>query len=627
VATTLDQRLTRIWETPHDLVGQLTTVDHKIIGRRYIVTAFVFLVAGGLEALVMRWQLALPNQHVVSADAYNKLFSMHGITMIFWYAAPILSGFSNFLWPLILGSRDMAFPRINAFSYWVFLFSGLFLYSSVLIGQEPNAGWVSYTPLAGPTYDAGLNMQFYALGLILLAVSTTGGAINFIVTALRLRAPGMTVARIPVIIWSTLTVSVAVLFSLPALTVDCVFLYFEHQLGMHFFDPSGGGNPLLWEHLFWMFGHPWVYIVVLPAMGMASMMIPTFSRRPLAGHTLVVASTIATGTIGFSVWLHHMFSSGAPMGALTFFSAASMLISVPSAVTVVAWVTTLWLGKPVIRTPMLFMLGFVVLFVIGGVSGVMTAAAPFDWQLTDTYFIVAHLHYVLLGINVFPVAGAMYYWLPKITGRLLNERLGTLSFWTMFVGFNVGFFPMHIAGLLGMPRRIYTYPAGTGWDAVNLVSTIGAALFALGVLLFLIDALSSLWIGPLAGDNPWDAGTLEWSVASPPPAYNFAVIPMVTSREPLWEKRLTIGVAEGIVPGPVLEEGRETVATSALEADTTGVLHMPEDTAVPLLTSLGVLGAGYALLAGSVLWVGLAAAWLFVCITVWLWPSEAELAA
>ncbi len=626
MSTTLEQRLTRIWETPHDLVGQLTTVDHKIIGRRYLVTAFLFLVVGGLEALLMRWQLAQPNQHVLSADAYNKLFTMHGVTMIFWYASPMLSGFSNFLWPLLLGSRDMAFPRLNAFSYWVFLFSGLFLYSSVVVGQEPNAGWVSYAPLSGPMYDAGLNMQFYALGLLLLAVSTTAGAINFIATAAHLRAPGMTLARIPIVIWSTLTVSVAILFSLPPLTADCVYLYFEHRLGMHFFDPSGGGSPLLWEHLFWMFGHPWVYITVLPAMGMASMMIPTFSRRPLAGHRLVVGSTIATGAVGFSVWLHHMFSSGAPMGAMTFFVGASMLISLPSAVTVIAWVTTMWLGKPVVRTPMLFMLGFVVLFVIGGVSGVMTAAAPFDWQLTDTYFIVAHIHYVLLGINVFPVIAAMYYWLPKITGRMLSERLGTWSFWTMFIGFNVAFFPMHISGLLGMPRRIYTYPAGTGWDAVNLISTIGAVLFALGVLIFVIDAISSLRSGPPAGDNPWDAGTLEWSVPSPPPAYNFAVIPIVNSREPLWEKRLTVGIVEGIRAGPVLEEGRETIETTSVDARMADVLHMPEDTAWPLLTSMGVLAAGYALLAGSLLAIGIAAAWLFISITAWLWPSRAELA-
>ncbi len=617
----IDERLTRIWETPHDLVGQLTTVDHKIIGKRYMVTAMLFLALGGAEAAIMRWQLARPDQHLVSAEVYNQLFTMHGVTMIWWYAAPILSGFSNYLWPLMLGSRDMAFPRLNAFSYWAFLLSGLFLYSSVLVGQAPDGAWVSYPPLTEPRYDAGLKIQFYALGLMLLTVSTTAGAINFVVTALRLRAPGMTVRRIPIMIWGTLTASVAILFALPALTVACVFLYFEHRLGMHFFDPTTGGRPVLWEHLFWMFGHPWVYIVVLPAMGMISTMLPTFSRRPLAGYTLVAGATIATGAIGFSVWLHHMFASGASMAGMTYFSGASMLISIPSAVAISAWVTTLWLGKPVIRIPMLFVLGFLVLFVIGGVSGVVTAAIPFDWQVTDTYFVVAHLHYVLIGINLFPVIGAMYYWVPKITGRMLDERLGMWNFWTMFIGFNLGFFPMHIAGLLGMPRRIYTYPAGSGWETVNLLTTIGSYLFAIGIVLFVINVIRSLRVGAPAGDNPWDAATLEWSTSSPPPPYNFAVIPTVRSREPLWEERLAGARESAIRTGPVLEDGRETPATTPVEAQPTEVLHMPEDTAWPLVTALGMLFAGYALLGGKWGWLAVATVWLFVAIVGWLWPK------
>jgi len=621
LATAAD-RLTRIWETPHDLVGQLTTVDHKIVGKRYLVTAMVFLVLGGAEAAVMRWQLAGADMHLLSPETYNQLFTMHGVTMIFWYASPILSGFSNYLWPLLLGSRDMAFPRLNAFSYWAFLFSGLFLYSSVLVGQVPDGAWVSYTPLTGPRYDAGLNIQFYALGLILLTVSTTAGAVNFVVTAIRLRAPGMTVDRIPILIWGTLTASVAILFALPALTVACVFLYFEHRLGMHFFDPTAGGRPVLWEHLFWMFGHPWVYIVVLPAMGMVSTMLPVFSRRSLAGYRWVVAATIATGAIGFSVWLHHMFAMGASMGGLTFFSGASMLISIPSAIAISAWVVTLWLGRPVIRTPMLFVLGFLVLFVIGGVSGVVTAAAPFDWQVTDTYFVVAHLHYVLIGINLFPVIGAMYYWLPKITGRMLDERLGSWNFWTMFIGFNVAFFPMHIAGLLGMPRRIYTYPAGAGWDTVNLISTIGTYIFAVGVLLFVINLARSLRGGPLAGNNPWDANTLEWSTTSPPPVYNFAVIPTVRSRDPLWERRLDSARQSEISAGPVLDEGREAMGTTPLRAEPTSVLHMPEDTAWPLLTAIGMLLAGYALVGARWEWLGISAVWLIVTIGGWLWPGR-----
>jgi cytochrome c oxidase subunit I len=616
--------LDEIWHTPHTLYGRLATVDHKIIGIRYLVTSFVFLVLGGLEAALMRAQLAQPNLHLLSPEAYNQIFTMHGTTMIIWYAAPILSGFSNYLWPLLFGSRDMALPRINALSYWLFLFSGIFLYSSVLVGQMPDRGWFAYAPMTELRYSPALNMDFYALGLLFITISTTVGSINFVVTMLKMRAPGMSINRMPIMGWSTATISLMALFALPSLSAACVFLFFDRRLAMHFFDSTQGGSPLLWQHLFWIFGHPWVYIVVLPAMGMASMIIPTFCRRPLAGYGFVVMSTIMTGLIGFGVWVHHMFATGLPPMAMSFFSAASLTIVIPSAVTVFAWIATLWDSKPVMRTPMLFLLGFVLLFVIGGVSGVMTAALPFDWQLTDTYFVVAHIHYVLVGINVFPVVAAVYYWFPKMTGRMMSERLGRWNFWVMFIGFNVGFFPMHISGLLGMPRRIYTYAGGLGWDAANMVSSIGAYVFALGVLLFFINVIKSRRDGAIAGDNPWDASTLEWSVSSPPPEYNFLVIPTVRSRDPLWEDRLALPERSSVREGPTLAEGRETLATTPLDAELARVLHMPEDTLIPLALALVMLVLFYGVLLRAWWLAGIATFGLYIVINIWLWPKRHE---
>ncbi len=471
-------RLDRIWATRRGLLGALSSVDHKTIGKRYLVTAFVFLLVGGLEAAVMRAQLAQPNQTLLTPEQYNQLFTMHGVTMIFLYALPVLSGFSNFLWPLLLGSRDMAFPRLNAFSYWVFLFSGIFLYASFPLGRAPDAGWFNYVPYASLAFNPGINIDVYALGMILLGVSTTVGSINFVVTLIRTRAPGMSINRVPILVWGTLTASVGNLFAVPAVSLAFFMLWMDRRFGTHFFEVSGGGQPLLWQHLFWMFGHPWVYAIVLPAMGIVSDGLPTFCRRPLVGYTAVALATVTTMVLGFGVWVHHMFATGLPPMSLSFFSAASFIIVIPSAVAVFAWIATIWTGRPQFTTPFLFFAGFVIVFVIGGVSGFMTAAVPVDTQLTDTYFVVAHLHYVLIGINVLPVVGGIHYWFPKFTGRLMSERLGKWTFWMMFIGFNVGFFPMHIAGLLGMPRRIYTYPSGLGWGTVNLVITVGAYLFA-----------------------------------------------------------------------------------------------------------------------------------------------------
>ncbi len=616
-------RLLELWEAPPGIKGMLGSVDHKVIGIRYIVTAFVFLALGGIEALVMRLQLVGPNRTLLTPEQYDQLFSTHGMTMIFLYAAPILSGFSNYLWPLLLGSRDMAFPRLNALSYWIYLASGIFLYVGFLTGNGPNDGWFNYVPYASRDYNPGLNEDFYSLGMVFLGISVTVGAANFIVTAFRTRAPGMSIDRLPILVWGTLTASAANLVVVPAVSLAFFLLWMDRQFGTHFYDPAGNGEPLLWQHLFWIFGHPWVYAIVLPAMGMVSDGLPVFCRRPLVGYSLVALSTVATMILGFGVWVHHMFATGLPGLGLSFFSGASIVIVLPSAVAVFAWLATIWLGRPVITTAFLFFSSMILLFVIGGVSGFMTASVPVDWQLTDTYFVVAHLHYVLIGINVFPVVGAAYFWFPKMTGRLLDERLGRWNFWTMFLGFNLAFLPMHVTGLLGMPRRIYTYSDGMGWDTLNLITSIGSFVFAIGVLLFFANVLRSLKLGAPAVANPWDAPTLEWAVPSPPPPYNFAVIPTVASRHPLWEARVNeAGMVSSVERGMLLEQGKETIGTSALDAAPDMILEMPEDTVAPLVLTIGtsVLFVGLLLKHWSVVAVGGALAAL--ALLVWLWPRR-----
>jgi cytochrome c oxidase subunit I+III len=617
-------RLERIWATEPGVIGWLATVDHKEIGIRYLVTAFAFLILGGIEALVMRVQLAQPEQHLLTPEQYDQLFTMHGITMIFLYAAPILSGFSNYLWPLLLGARDMALPRLNAFSYWVYLLAGFFIYASFLIGAAPNDGWFNYVPYASRAFNPGPNIDFYALGLIFLGLSTTVGAINFMVTMFRMRAPGMSINRVPIMVWGTLTASAGNLLAVPAVSLAFFLLWLDRQFGTHFFNEPEAGHPLLWQHLFWMFGHPWVYAIVLPAMGIVSDALPVFCRRPLVGYTAVALSTVLTMILGFGVWLHHMFATGLPNTALSFFSAASMVIAIPSAVAVFAWLATIATGKLVFRTPFLFFAGFIVLFVIGGVSGFMTGSVPVDWQLTDTYFVVAHIHYVLIGINLFPVIGGIYFWFPKMTGRMMDERLGHLSFWTIFVGFNLAFFPMHVTGLMGMPRRVYTYPAGLGWDTLNLITSVGSFILALGILIFLINIVMSLRRGEIAGPNPWDAPTLEWAVSSPPPPYNFAVIPIVASREPLWEDRLREQVdRSSLYSGPILDHGREALATTPLDAEADVILKMPGDTLLPLSLSLALVAVLTALLAHFWWIAGLCGAASGVLTLVWLWPRAA----
>jgi cytochrome c oxidase subunit I+III len=612
------ERLTQMWDRPRTIKGWLSTVDHKELGKRYIWTAMIFMLLGGLEALIMRMQLARSDQSLLTPEAYDQIFTMHSVTMIFWYAAPILSGFSVFLIPQLIGARDMAFPRANAFSYWTFLASGIFLYWSLLFRQAPHAGWFAYPPFTDANYSPGLGMDFYALALLFFTISMTVGAINFIVTIFHLRAPGMAISRMPLLGYSTLTASLASVFSMPSLAVACVFLELQRRWGFHFYDPSGHGNPLLWQQLFWFFGHPWVYIIFLPATGMISMLLPVFSRRPIVGYPYVALSTVMTGVVGFGVWVHHMFATGMAHMSMSFFSAASMTISIFSAVQVFAWLATVWKGRPVLTASMHFALGFLALLVVGGLDGIVTAVIPIDWQITDTYWVVSHLHYVLVGTNVMPVFAAFYYWIPKMTGRMLSETIGKWSFWFMFAGLNMAFFPMHLTGLKGMPRRIYTYPPGLDVDGLNTTATIGAFVLGVGVAISMYNYFVSRYRGACAGKNPWNADTLEWSAESPPPPYGEERIPTVRTRHPLWDD-----YDEEYDPGDkrVLDQGRLTIASTWLDADPVAISKMPEDSMAPLYLTLAISALFVSIVAGLVWLAVLSLAISLAGLAVWMWPN------
>jgi cytochrome c oxidase subunit I len=615
------ERLTSLWETPKTTRGWFATVDHKELGIRYLVTAVAFLVIGGLEAILMRIQLSRSDLAVLSPESYNQIFTMHGVTMIFWYASPILSGFAVYLVPLMIGARDMAFPRLNAFTYWTYLFSGLLLYLAPFIGQSPHAGWFAYVPYTLTRYSPGLGMDIYALSLIFLTISTTGGAINFIVTILRLRAPGMAISRMPLFLYSTLTTSFVILFGLPALTAACIFLELDRRWGTHFFHIAEGGSTLLWQQLFWFFGHPWVYVIFLPATGMLSLIIPAFSRRPIVGYPFVAIATVLTGVVGFGVWLHHMFTIGMSDIAMSLFSAGSMMISVFTTIQVFAWLATIWKGHPVATASMYFAVGSVMMLVIGGLSGVFTGIIPVDWQAHSTYYVVAHIHYVLIGSNVFPVFAGFYYWLPKMTGRLLDERLGKWSFWIMFVGFNIGFFPMHILGLLGMPRRIYSYRPGLGFDSWNMVVTIGAFVLGIGIFISIINLLVSLRSGILAGRNPWNSDGLEWSSESPPAPYGSVHIPLVASRNPLWDD---FDEEDDPDNDRVLDWGRLTPVTTALDANPIGLATIPGDSLLPLIMSIALF-AFFATMVFQMVFTALTMLLITFAIgCVWMWPRDVK---
>jgi len=507
----------------------ITTVDHKRIGILYGVSAFVLFMMGGLEALIMRMQLMGPNGKIVSAQMFNALFTMHGTTMIFMAIMPLGAAFFNYMTPLMIGARDVAFPRLNALSYWVFLFGAIFINSSFLFGTPPDAGWFAYAPLSNRTGTATHSVDFWILGLQILGVASMMAGVNFIVTILNMRAPGMTLMRMPVFVWMVLVVQFLVVLAFPIITVGLVFLMFDRLFGTNFYIPEAGGDPLLYQHLFWLFGHPEVYILILPAMGIVSEVLPTFSRKPLFGAEFVIFAGIAIGFLGFGVWSHHMFTTGLGPVADISFSFTTMLIAVPTAVKVFNWIATVWGGQLRFATPMLFALGFVFMFTIGGLSGFMHAVPAIDLQQQDTYFIVAHFHYVLFGGSILGLFAGIYYWYPKFMGRLMDERLGAIHFWMTMIGFNLTFFPMHFLGADGMPRRIYTYASWEGWSFWNHVATLGAFVIAAAQLVFLYNYLTSRVRGKIAGSDPWDGATLEWATSSPPPEWDFDRIPPVTS--------------------------------------------------------------------------------------------------
>ncbi|HEV8305754.1 MAG TPA: cytochrome c oxidase subunit I [Gemmatimonadales bacterium] len=532
----------------------LTTTDHKRIGLLYFWTAFVFFLMGGLEALVIRAQLASPAGIGVSAEAYNQLFTMHGTTMVFLALMPLSAAFFNYIIPLQIGARDVAFPRLNAFSYWVFLLGGLFLNASFVAGPlfgagtlsvAPDGGWFGYANLTSKQFSPGPNIDFWLLGLQILGIASLAAGFNFIVTILNLRAPGMKMMRLPVFSWMTLVTQFLVITAFPVITVALVLLMFDRFFGTHFFVPAGGGDPILWQHLFWLFGHPEVYILILPAMGIVSEVLPTFSRKPLFGYTVVVYSGVLIGFMGWGVWSHHMFAAGLGPIADSVFSATTMLIAIPTGVKIFNWIATMWGGQIRFTTAMLFAVGFIGMFIIGGLSGVTHASPPADLQQTDTYYVVAHIHYVLFGGTMLGLFAGMYYWWPKMTGRRLSEALGKWHFGLTFVGMNLAFFPMHLSGLLGMPRRIYTYPAELGVAQLNLVSTIGAMLIGVSVLVFMWNLWRTRTRGEAAGNDPWGGATLEWTIPSPPPPHNFDVIPTVASRLPRWTSTQLRAIPEG----------------------------------------------------------------------------------
>ena len=568
-----------MWAQPTEWHA-LSAVNNSVVASRFIATGFVFFLIGGVLALLMRTQLIVPDNEFLTPELYNQLFTMHGTTMVFLVGMPMAVAFFNYIVPLQIGARDVAFPRLNALSYWIFLFGGLFMNASFLFGAAPNNGWFGYAPLTGTAYSPGLNMDFWGLGLQILGVASIMGGVNFITTIINMRAPGMTYFRMPVFTHLALVTSFLIVTALPVLAVALFYLTFDRFWGTQFYVTAAGGNPYLWQHLFWIFGHPEVYILILPAFGIISDVIPTFSRKPLFGYALIVFSGILIGFIGWGVWAHHMFSTGLGPIADAFFSVSTFIIAIPTGVKIFNWLATMWGGSIRFEVPMLFAAGTIAMFLMGGVTGILLGSPPVDLQVGDTYFVVAHFHYVLFGGLVLGIFSGFYYWWPKFFGYKLGHGLGLLNFWLFIIGMNMTFMPMHFVGLLGMPRRVFTYPAELNLATYNLVETVGGFITALAVLVFLLNVLRSRG-GERAGPNPWGGFSLEWATTSPPAEYNFSAIPIVRSREPLWDAEEGIlAVTTGEPPEPI---------------------HLPNPTFWPLLTA-ACITATFALFMTNLWW-------------------------
>lgn len=615
--------LARTWADRPGFIGWLTTVDHKRVARRYLVTAFVFFLMAGVLALLMRTQLAWPELRLIGPDRYNQLFSMHGSAMMFLFAVPVMEAVAVYLVPLMVGARNISFPRLNAFSYWVYLFGGIMIFAAFLLDIGPETGWTGYTPLSGPEYSAGKRTDFWAQMITFTEVAGLCVAVELVATIMTLRAPGMTLARMPLFVWSMLITSLMVIFAMPAVMLASTFLITDRLVGTQFYNAAEGGDPLLWQHLFWFFGHPEVYIIFMPALGMISSIIEAFARRPIFGYTAMVLALVTIGFLAFGLWVHHMFATGLPPMGNSFYTAASILIALPSGIQIFCWIATLATGRPRLHVPLLFVLGFFALFVLGGMTGVMLAAVPFNLQAHDTYFVVAHFHYVLIGGAVFPLLGGFYYWFPKLSGRLLSERLGRWQFWLLFIGFNLTFFPMHYLGLIGMPRRVYTYAEGLGWGPWNLLASAGAYLMAISFVLMICNAWRALRQPPSAPADPWGSPDLAWAVASPPPAYNFAWTPVVEGRHPLWADdrgtpRETLPVLTG-----VREDRREALLTSPVDAHPVNRWAMPDPTIWPLWSALAlsVLFIWSIFNQWGVIWGAIP---LAIALTAWFWPKRSE---
>jgi cytochrome c oxidase subunit 1 len=610
------RQLERTWAIRSGLVGWLTTTNHKEIAKRYVVTAFAFFIFAGVEALMMRLQLARPKNTLLGPDQYNQVFTMHGTTMMFLFAVPIMEAIGLYLVPLMVGTRNVAFPRLNAYGYLVYVSGGILLYVSFLLGIGPDAGWFAYVPLSGPEFSPGKRVDHWAQMITFTEIAALVGGVEIVVTTFKMRAPGMSLNRIPLFVWAQVVAAFMIIFGMPAVMLDSSMLASDRLISTHFFNPAEGGDAILYQHLFWFFGHPEVYIIFVPALGFVSTIIATFSRRPVVGYTAMVLSLIATGFIGFGLWVHHMFATNIPQLGESFFTAASMMIAIPTGIQIFCWIATLWTGRLDLRTPLLFVLGFFGIFVLGGITGVTLAAVPFDLQAHDTYYVVAHFHYVLVGGAVFPLFAAIFYWFPKVTGRMLSETAGRWTFWLMFVGFNVAFLPMHLLGLYGMPRRVYTYLPDMGWSGLNLTASAGGVVIALGVAVFVCNLLWSWRFGLAAGDNPWGASTLEWATSSPPPPYNFAFPPTVDGRTPLWTR------APEATPAVVglRTDCREVLCTTVLDAEPDHRYDMAGDSIWPLALAfatavafVGVIFTSWAIPVGALC--------TFLALFGWFWQG------